>query len=154
MFAYSGNLVMPTAAVFPATATREASAFATVEALMVSLAVGSMPVVAVKVAEVVMSIETFAAIGVTAVVAVPGIKVMIYPSIATGPAVIPGACAEEQAAIEPLGTIVAVRGALVRGIAVVPVGAHRGRPTDIDAEGDLSRGACRCSEGKANRHRC
>ena len=135
-------------------AAHEAATAATVEAFMMCFAVGSMPIVAMEVVEVVMDVDVLAAIGVAAMVAVAGIEVMIDRAIAAGPAVIPGTGAEKQPAVEPLGTIVAVGGALVGGVAIVAVGAAGSWSTDVDTEGDLSRGAGWCSEGKTHSRSC
>src|ERR1700728_3094015 len=74
--------------------------------------------------------------GESAVITSTGIKVTIHRAMEAGGAVEPGTGAEEDAAIAPLRTVVAVGGAVVGRIVKVAIRADW-RSTDVDADRDL-----------------
>jgi len=85
-----------------------------------------------------------AAVGrVSAVVAIAGIEAAIDAAVEAGAAVIPAACADEDAAIEPFGAVVAVGSAVVGAESVVSVGADGSASTDADADRNLGLGGLR-----------
>lgn len=69
-------------------------------------------------------------------VSVARIKAIVDVAIKAARSVEPGAGSEKHAANKPVGAIVAVGGAIVRGVIEIPVGANRGR-SNVDADGDL-----------------
>jgi hypothetical protein len=75
-----------------------------------------------------------------AVIAIAGVKGVIDIPMKAAWAVEPWAGTEEDATIEPFGTVVAVGCAVVGRVVKVTVGANRSRPTDVYAERDL--GVC------------
>lgn len=82
-------------------------------------------------------ISALAAGRIASVIAVAGIVVAIDVAMEiTIVTVIPGTRSDEYAVREPFRPVVAVRGALVGSIVIVPVGACRLRP-DLHAETDL-----------------
>jgi hypothetical protein len=68
-------------------------------------------------------------------ISVARVIAVVDVAVETAVAVIPGAGTEEDSAGEPVGTIVAVRGAGVWGVVKVAVGAYGG---GSNADGDLS----------------
>ena len=80
----------------------------------------------------------FAATGICAVIAVIGMVAGIDVAVEVVMAVVPGAGADEDAAVEPLRAVVAVGRAAVRACGVVAIGAN-GSGADVDA--DLGIGA-------------
>jgi hypothetical protein len=79
------------------------------------------------------------------------------------PAAIPGACADEDAAVEPVGSVIAVRGASVWIIRVIAIAADRCRVddyggwianfrADTDSDGDL--GVCCGHQSQRDRDQC
>ncbi len=111
---------------------------ATMETFMVPFSVGAMEVITVEVMEVVAAIEVFVMTWVGSMVAIPRIEVMIDVSIVARTTVVPRASTDEGAAAEPFRAVVAIRGAVVRGVAVVPVRANRCGPANIHAKRNLS----------------
>jgi len=77
------------------------------------------------------------------------IKGVIDVAIEVSRPVIPGSCADENAACKPLWTIVAVWGAVVRRRFIVSVRTN-GRRSDSYARGDPRPGAAGCNEKKRN----
>ena len=77
-----------------------------------------------------------AAVGEGAGVAVVGVVAVVDVAVEALAAVIPGACADEDAAVEPVGAIVAIGGAVVGGVVIVAVGAAWGG-AEAYADGDL-----------------
>jgi hypothetical protein len=77
----------------------------------------------------------FAACGHVALVAVLRIVVVVHVAMEVGGAVEPVTGADEDAIIEPLGAVVAVRNAVVGGVVVIAVGA-----VGLGAEGYGDRG--------------
>jgi hypothetical protein len=75
----------------------------------------------------------FAAVGIRAVVSVIGMEAGIDVAVEVVMAVVPGAGADEDAAGEPLGAVVPVGRAVVRGCGVVAIGAN-GSGADVDAD--------------------
>jgi len=73
-------------------------------------------------------------------VAVVRIVAVVDVSVKTVGAVEPGAGADEDATSEPVGSIVAVGGAVVRGVVEVSIGANRSC-ADVDPDRNL-RGSC------------
>jgi hypothetical protein len=82
-----------------------------------------------------------------AVVAGVDVEVVVDVAAEVLRAVEPGAGPDEDAAGEPLRTVVAMRSAGVGRVIVIAVGAHGGRS---DAYGDLSMCPRRCGLGKAD----
>ena len=72
-------------------------------------------------------------------VSVAGVIPIIDVAIEAGVTVIPRTSADEDASVEPVGTIVAVGGAVVRSVVVVAVGASR-CGADANTDGNLGRG--------------
>jgi hypothetical protein len=68
-------------------------------------------------------------------VSVAWIVAIVDVTVEAAVAVVPGTGTDEDSAGEPVGTVVAVRGAGVWGVVKVPVGAYGRRS---DADGDLS----------------
>jgi hypothetical protein len=79
-----------------------------------------------------------AVIGEGAVVAVTGVIAVIHVPVEAVRAVEPGTGAEEDAADEPVGPIVAVGRAVIGCVVVVAIGADR---RSADADGDLGWGS-------------
>lgn len=75
----------------------------------------------------------FAAMRICAVVSVIGMEAGIDVAVEVVMAVIPGAGADEEAAVEPLRAVVAVGRAVVRRDGVVAIGAN-GSGADVDAD--------------------
>jgi hypothetical protein len=79
-----------------------------------------------------------AAISYATTIAVAAVTVAASVAIA---AAIPRAGTDEETAVEPLRTVVAIRGASIRRVAVVTIGANRSgiavRTANTDADGDL-----------------
>ena len=82
-------------------------------------------------------------IGNRSVIAVVGIVAVIDVTIEAMGAVKPRAGAYEEAAIKPVGTVVAVGSAVVRGVVEVSVGAHR---CDSNVDRDLGRCHRSCAQ--------
>jgi hypothetical protein len=78
-----------------------------------------------------------ATIGKFTAVAMVGVKVIVYVAAEFGAAMKPGARTDEDTSGEPLGSVIAVGGALIGRNFVVAIGANRGW-SDVDA--DLSLG--------------
>lgn len=112
------------------------------EAFVVAFSIGTMEVIAMEIMEVVSVVEVRIMPWIRAVIAVPWIEVVIYRAIKAAMPVEPGTGSDKRSTVEPLRTVIAVRGAAVWGVAVVAIRADR-RSTDVDAEGDLSFGSCR-----------
>ena len=123
------------------------SGLVAVSTVVATTAVGSGGEVAVAVAhvggleamEVVRRCMVAAVLREAAVIAVAGIEVAIHGAVEVVGAMEPGAGSDEDAAIEPLRAVVAVRRAVVGGVVIVAVGAF-GRGADIDADGNLGVG--------------
>ena len=113
---------------------------ATVEALMVELALCPVEIIPVEVLKVVVRLTIAAMIGVAAMVAIPGIEIMIHRAIVAWAAVIPGACTDKHAAIEPLGAIVPIRSAVIGGKAIVAIRADRSRAANVYTKRNLAAG--------------
>jgi hypothetical protein len=60
-------------------------------------------------------------------VSVMGVKAVVNVAIKAARAVKPGTCSKEDSANKPIGTVVAIRGAVVRLVVEVPIGAHGSR---------------------------
>ena len=65
------------------------------------------------------------------------IKAVVHMAMKTSSAVEPRTGTDKDAAIEPLGTVVAIRSAVVGSVIVIAVRAS-GLRTNVDAYGDLS----------------
>jgi hypothetical protein len=92
-----------------------------------------------------------ATIGKITMVAMVGVKVIVYVATEFGAAVKPGARTDEDTSGEPLGSVIAVGGALIGRNFVVAIGADRGW-SDVDA--DLSFGfGSRCYETQTGDNR-
>ena len=106
--------------------------------VIVALVSSTIPlVVAAKASEVVIWITISAVLGEAAAIAEAWVKGSVDRTIEVAGAMEPGPSTEEHAVVEPLGTIVPVRRAVVRCVVEVAKGADRGRATDVDAERDL-----------------
>ena len=81
----------------------------------------------------------FAAFGHMPVIAVAIVEVMVHMPIKVLGPVEPGTGPDEYAAIKPLGTVIAVGGAIIGRLFVVAIGAFRRSP-DIDTYRDLGFG--------------
>jgi len=95
--------------------------------------------------------EAFLSVEAAAIVAVP--VVAMTPVVGTPVAVIPGSSADENAVHEPVRAVVAVRGAGVRIVAVITIGADRsgahddgGSDANTDADTNLGVSAALCGE--------
>jgi hypothetical protein len=136
---------METAASVKAAPTVESTAMKAA-AVKVAAAIAAIESVFMPAAAVVAKSSTVVTAGIVAApVAVRTIAVI---------AVIPGSGADEDAADEPVGSVIAVRGAGVRIIAVVSIGADGsraviGRRSEPDAEGDAL-GVCVRGREEAN----
>jgi hypothetical protein len=90
------------------------------------------------------------------VVAVTGVA--MTPVVGTPIAVIPGACADEDAVHEPARAVVAIGGASVRIVAIVAVGADGSRTYNGGAnaytDSDLRMGAAGCGEEQNSKQNC
>jgi hypothetical protein len=91
---------------------------------------------------------TFAAGGKSAFIAVIGMEMVVYLTMKVGRAVEPPPCADEDAAGEPLRTVVAVGSAVVGSDIVVAVGAGR-LGADLDADLGVGFGSCREDEASS-----
>ncbi len=96
--------------------------------------------IAVEMRGIYMFVCVIAPIREPAVIAVVRAEVVIHVAVKTSGAMEPWAGAKEHAAIEPLGSIVAVRGAVIRRNVIVTVRAVGSR-SDVDAKTDLGIGA-------------
>lgn len=76
------------------------------------------------------------ALGQRTMVAVVGIKAIVDVAIKTRMAVEPGAGSKEDPTNKPVGSVVAIGSAVVRGVVEVTVGAY-GFRSDIDADSNL-----------------
>jgi hypothetical protein len=111
-------------------------------AACVAMAVAHFVAVEVlHVVDVILGTCGFATGRVGAVISVLGMEVVVDVAVEVVGTVEPGTCADEGAAGEPLGTVVAVGSAVVGGDVIVAVGAYRGGP---DVDSDLSLG---CGSG-------
>ena len=130
------------------------------KALMVALTVGSMKVIAVELMKIVIGFGLAAPRGKGAMVAIARIKIVVDRAVKAGMTVEPRTGADEYTAVEPLRTVIAVRGAVIRGVAVA-VGTNRCSPY-IHPDGHLSfrptwnekssaQGSCRGEEKIAQR---
>ena len=81
-----------------------------------------------------------AAPGEGAVVAVMGVVAVVHVAEEAGTAVVPGTRSDEETAVEPVRSVVAVGSAVVGGVIEVAVGADGGG-TEADTDGNL-RGGC------------
>lgn len=108
------------------------------EALVVSFTVRTMEVVPVEILEVIAWLMVATMVRVSAAVTKAGIIVVIYRAIEAAAPVIPGTRSQKSPAIEPLWAVVPVRRAVIGRVAVIAVGAHRGRTANIDAKRHLS----------------
>ena len=108
--------------------------FVTGMSVTVSHLISSEVVVASR---AVMFVEVFAAMRVFAVIAVAAIVVPIDVAPKVAVTMEPGTRADKDAVCEPLGSVVAVRRAIVRRVIEVAVGAL-GRRTDLDCNLRLS----------------
>jgi hypothetical protein len=72
-------------------------------------------------------------------VTVMGIKAIVDVAVKSAMAAEPWASSNKDPAGKPVGTVVAVRSAVIRGIVEVPVRTHGSR-SDVDADGHL--GSC------------
>jgi hypothetical protein len=92
--------------------------------------------------------RTLATRGRGSVVALAVVKMMIYVPVEMIRAVIPGACTDKNPAREPFRAIVAIRGAIIRGLLIITVGTNRGFP-------DTYRNLCRRPiSGSQQKPRC
>jgi hypothetical protein len=143
------------------TTTTAVTSTVTASVLIAAAVFGSWTVAGV--AHVALSITAFVSVKVIerfrsvlrqrAVIPVVGIIAIIDVAVPAMMAVIPGASSDEDSTDEPIGTIVAVRGAFIRGIVKVSVWADR---SDSDVDGDLGwcdRGGARecCYESNENK---
>lgn len=80
----------------------------------------------------------FSALRSCAMVAVMHVEAIIYVAAEVATTVEPGTSSYEDSAVEPLGSVIAVGGALVGCVVIVSVGAYRRRP---DLDRDLCVGA-------------
>jgi len=86
-------------------------------------------------------VETrFAATGQRTAVTLTGVKAVVDVAVEAVPAVEPGAGSDEDSAKEPVGPVIAVRGAVVGSVVEVAVGAN-GSHSNVD--GDLGWGGQR-----------
>lgn len=131
---------------------------AAVETLVVTFSVPSMKVIAMEIMEVMVMVEVDIVTREGAMVAVARIEVVVHRAVETGPAVVPGTRADEDTAVKPVRTVIPVRRAVVRRIAVIPIRTRRGG-TDVDAKRNLSRrlhgsgkgkGRCGCRRNKSS----
>ena len=79
--------------------------------------------------------SSFASLRRAALIAVLAVEGVIHMAVEVASAVIPGASSNEDAAMKPLGAVVAVGRAAVGAIAVITVGARRAY---TNADGDLA----------------
>ena len=91
----------------------------------------------------------FAALGHRSSVTAPGIIAAIDVAVESVPAMEPGAGSKKDSAIKPIGPVVAVGSAIVRGIVEVAIRANRGW-SNVHAEGYL----CRCPGCAAKKRKC
>jgi len=89
----------------------------------------------VEVMEVVRGLMVSAVGRESAVIAVAGIVGVIYVAVEAIVTVEPGAGSDKDAAVEPLGTVITVRSAVVRSVVIVAIGAAW---CYADADGNLS----------------
>jgi hypothetical protein len=94
----------------------------------------------------------FSAVRPCAVVAVVDVEAVIYIAVEVMRAVEPGAGSDEDAAVEPFRSVIAVGGAFVRRIVIVPVGTYR-RGSDLDRDlcvrtggANEEQSACHCQQ--------
>lgn len=132
--------VSPTVAASALTATRATT----------TGALGSGAVLALRavtgIAHVTLTIATFVAVeviegllatfGVGAGVTATRIVAIVNMAVEAAATVVPGASADEETAGEPVGAVVTIGSAVIRGVVVVPVGTGRLRS---DVDGDLGR---------------
>jgi hypothetical protein len=101
--------------------------------LVAGIAYVALWVVGFVTLEVVEGLST--TLGHGACISVARIVAIVDVAVEAAVAVVPGTGSDEDSTGEPVGAIVAVRGAGVRGVVKVPVGAYGCRS---DADGDLS----------------
>ena len=91
---------------------------------------------------VAMELAVFAAVWQRAMISMMRIVAVIYVTMPARTTVVPRTRSDEDAIIEPLGPVVTIRSAIVRGIIKVSIGTNRGR-SHIDAEAERNLGFCR-----------
>lgn len=99
---------------------------------------------------IVLPVIAVAAMGEGAAIAVAGIVIAIDGTVPIARPMVPGSSADEDAAVEPCGSVVAPGSAVVRRVREIAVGANRG---GTDLYGDLRLGARRGREQKDQRER-
>ena len=81
----------------------------------------------VKVSMIAMEVPAIPAARVIAAVSVMRIEAIVYMAVEIVGAAVPGAGSDEDAVVEPLRSVVAVRSATIRRVVVIPIGTSRFR---------------------------